>query len=98
MYTIIFRQKETCNLNLRFFFTVFAGGGSLAFSAAAILATLLANAVKAVWGTNLGINGINLRPSIAQSVDVFGPAILQKWNNMHSIRNTKEYIFIYSMP
>jgi hypothetical protein len=40
--------KNTQKLNLRFFFIVFAGGGSLAFSAAAILATLLANAVKAV--------------------------------------------------
>jgi len=68
--------KHTHNLNLQFFFIVFAGGGSLAFSAAAILATLLANAVKAVWGTNLGISGINLRPSIAQSADVLGPAML----------------------
>jgi hypothetical protein len=40
--------KHTHKINLRFFFIVFAGGGSLAFSAAAILATLLANAVKAV--------------------------------------------------
>jgi hypothetical protein len=48
MHTIILRKNIPIIYNLQFFFTVFAGGGSRAFSAAAILATLLANAVKAV--------------------------------------------------
>jgi hypothetical protein len=41
-------QGGVSSVDSEFFFIVFAGSGSLAFSAAAILATLLANAVKAV--------------------------------------------------
>jgi hypothetical protein len=55
---------------------VFCGGGSLAFSAAVSLATLLASAVNAVCGTSLGSSGTSLLPSIAQSISVFGPASL----------------------
>ena len=66
-------------------FPVSDGTGMLAFFSACILAASFALAVKAVWGTSLGMRGISRLPSISHSDIVLGPEILQKQIHIKTI-------------
>lgn len=64
--------------------------GSFSFAIAVTIDKLLANVVNALWAFSRGNKGIVLRPSIAQSVQVFGPFNLERKIPFYIHNKTKQ--------